>query len=113
MSLTGTIWLIDIYFDFCPAGTCTGTISSTLNRQRGTPPELYWHAMKASRTALKRYMPFVDKLESHFWFCMPDPLLEKAMLFIKEHVDDEITPAMVFARRSTIGLFLLWCIDLE
>lgn len=143
-----------------------------LEPPEGYTPELYWHAMKASRTSLKRYMPFVDKQESHFWFCMPDPLLEKvmliseqargallgepaltdekskrrhiinslideaiyssqlegasttravaremirterkpadvseqmivnnyhAMLFIKEHVDDEITPAMVFA----------------
>ena len=138
----------------------------------GYTPELYWHAMKASRAALKRYLPFVGKHKERFWFCMPDPLLAqvlwiseqasgalvgepaladnkakqrhiinslideaiyssqlegasttravaremikterkpvdvseqmivnnyRAMLFIREHVDDEITPAMVFA----------------
>jgi len=45
----------------------------------GYTPELYWHATKASRAALKRYMPFVDKAGQQFWFCMPDPLLAKVM----------------------------------
>jgi Fic family protein len=142
-----------------------------------TPPEgytseLYWHAMKASRAALQRLLPLVDKGGKAFQFCMPDPLLAKvmwiseqasgtlvgepsltdnkakqrhiinslideaiyssqlegasttravaremirterrpvdvseqmilnnfhAMLFIKEHVDDDITPAMIFS----------------
>jgi len=143
----------------------------------GYSPELYWHAMKASRTALKRHIPFVDKHQAQFWFCMPDPLLAqvmwiseqasgaligepaltddrakgrhlinalideaiyssqlegasttravaremirterkpvdvseqmivnnfRAMLFIKEHVEDEITPAMIFALHSIL-----------
>jgi hypothetical protein len=138
----------------------------------GYTPELYWHAMKASRAAIRRYLPFVDKQQGQFWFCMPDPLLAQvmwiseqasgalvgepaltddkarqryiinslideaiyssqlegasttravaremirterkpldvseqmilnnylAMLFIKDHVDDDITPAMIFA----------------
>lgn len=140
-------------------------------------PELYWHAMKASRAAIRRFLPFVDKHEAQFWFCMPDPLLAQvlwiseqasgalvgepaltddktrqryiinslideaiyssqlegasttravaremirterkpldvseqmilnnylAMLFIKDHVDDDITPAMIFALHTIL-----------
>ena len=33
MSLVGTIWLIDIYFDFCPAGIVTGDAYSAIEYQ--------------------------------------------------------------------------------
>ncbi|RLA44571.1 MAG: Fic family protein [Gammaproteobacteria bacterium] len=143
----------------------------------GYTPDLYWHAMKASRAAIRRDLPFVDKHEARFWFCMPDPLLAqvmwiseqasgtlvgepaltddkakqrhiinsltdeaiyssqlegasttravaremirterkpmdvseqmilnnyRAMMFIKEHVDDNITPAMIFALQTIL-----------
>lgn len=50
---------------------------------QGYTPELFWHAMKASRAALRRTLPFVDKSGVPFWFCMPDPLLAQ-VLWISE-----------------------------
>lgn len=149
-----------------------------LEPPEGYTPELFWYAMKASRTALRRYLPFVDTHQDPFWFCMPDPLLAqvlwiseqasvalvgeptltdarnkqryiinslideaiyssqlegasttravaremirterkpldfseqmivnnyRAMLFIQEHVDDDITPSMVFALHTILA----------
>ena len=159
-----------------------------LEPPEGYTPELYWHAMKASRAAIRRNLPLLTKESGYpsednerpietFWFCMPDPLLTRvmwiseqasgalvgepsltddkarhrhivnslideaiyssqiegasttravaremirterkpldvseqmivnnyrAMLFIKEHVDDDLTPAMVFALHTIL-----------
>jgi len=159
-----------------------------LELPEGYTPELYWHAMKASRSAIRRNLPLITKESTYpsksreqpivtFWFCMPDPLLTKvmwiseqasgalvgepsltddkakqrhiinslideaiyssqiegasttravaremirterkpldvseqmivnnyrAMLFIKDHVDDDLTPAMVFALHTIL-----------
>lgn len=61
-----------------------------LEPPEGYTPELYWHAMKASRTAIRRNLPLITKESAFpsedgkqsvvtFWFCMPDPLLTKVM----------------------------------
>jgi len=49
----------------------------------GYTPELFWYAMKVSRAAIQRFLPFVDKHGAEFWFCMPDPLLAQ-VLWISE-----------------------------
>jgi len=50
-----------------------------LTPPEGYTPELYWHAMKASRAAIQRLLPLVDKDGDTFRFCMPDPLLARVM----------------------------------
>jgi len=52
-------------------------------------PELFWYAMKASRAAIRRYLPFVDKYNSAIWFCMPDPLLAQ-VLWISEQASGSL-----------------------
>lgn len=65
----------------------------------GYTPELFWHAMKASRAAIRRTLPFVDKSGVPFWFCMPDPLLAQ-VLWISEQASGTLVgePSLTDAR---------------
>ncbi|MBP6723252.1 MAG: Fic family protein [Halioglobus sp.] len=70
-----------------------------LKPPEGYTPELFWHAMRASRVAIRRELPFIDKSGAPFWFCMPDPLLAQ-LLWISEQASGALIgePSLTDAR---------------